>query len=220
MQVSNVTLLQNYYYQAYATVRQYSDCFVALCPPENQVDGSEFQSFMAGSQYTKVIQDVHRRASGHVRNQELLAEIYAKHQGPSCCMVEDMCTGEHQTLHPLPSCAPHTLFIWLQNNRQYEGRVLVCVTVRAQPLPRSDSCYCTGRAVQSCNRPPILCSWLNCVASPSAQVLQLPRERELLGMVAERVRYADQPNAVLRQEGRPAAGHRRVDPGRCAQSPI
>ena len=60
LQVSNVTLLQNYYTQAYATVRKYSSCFVALCPPESQSDGSTFQFFMAGSPYTKVIQDVHK----------------------------------------------------------------------------------------------------------------------------------------------------------------
>ena len=62
LQVGNVTLLQNYYMQAYATVRKYSSCIVALCPPESQSDGSAFQFFMAGGPYTKVIQDVHKCA--------------------------------------------------------------------------------------------------------------------------------------------------------------
>ena len=65
LQTSNTTLLKSYYMQAYSTVRKYSNCFVALCPPESQVDGSEFQSFMAASPYTKVIQDVHRCGSVH-----------------------------------------------------------------------------------------------------------------------------------------------------------
>ncbi len=75
LQVSNTTLLKNYYTQAYATVRKYSSCFVALCPPESQVDGSEFQTFMNAPAYTKVIQDVHRRACGHVRIRACLPEF-------------------------------------------------------------------------------------------------------------------------------------------------
>ncbi len=67
-QVGNVTLLQNYYMQAYATVRKYSSCIIALCPPESQGDGSAFQFFMAGAPYTKVIQDVHKCASAVVRS--------------------------------------------------------------------------------------------------------------------------------------------------------
>ncbi len=60
LQTSNTALLKSYYMQAYSTVRKYSSCFVALCPPESQSDGSAFQSFMAAAPYTKVIQDVHR----------------------------------------------------------------------------------------------------------------------------------------------------------------
>ena len=67
VQVGNVTLLQSYYMQAYATVRKYSNCIVALCPPESQSDGSAFQFFMAGAPYTKVIQDVHKCGSHDVR---------------------------------------------------------------------------------------------------------------------------------------------------------
>ncbi len=65
LQVGNVTLLQNYYIQAYTTVRKYSSCIVALCPPESQSDGSALQFFMAGAPYTKVIQDVHKCALPH-----------------------------------------------------------------------------------------------------------------------------------------------------------
>ena len=66
-QVSNITLLQNYYMQAYTTVRKYSSCFVALCPPESQPDGSAFQFFNPAPSYTKVIQDVHKCARKAVR---------------------------------------------------------------------------------------------------------------------------------------------------------
>jgi len=59
--VKNVGMLQSYYYAAYAAVRKYApDCFVAISPREWEQDGAEWQFFMAGPPYKKVIQDLHR----------------------------------------------------------------------------------------------------------------------------------------------------------------
>ena len=60
-QVTNATVLQEYYIAGYNIVRTYSaDCFVAISPREWEQDGSEWQFFMYGDGYTKVLQDLHR----------------------------------------------------------------------------------------------------------------------------------------------------------------
>jgi hypothetical protein len=63
--VSNVGALGLYYETAYAAVRAASPhCFVAISPLLWQQDGGAWQTFMAAPPYTRVLQDLHRRAAG------------------------------------------------------------------------------------------------------------------------------------------------------------
>jgi len=173
-QTSNTTLLKSYYMQAYSTVRKYSNCFVALCPPESQNDGSAFQSFMAAAPYTKVIQDVHRcgcadtrvlRAA--VREQQHVTQI----AGLMLAVFVDFAPSQAK-------CSAKLHF------------------------PES-----TKTGIHASRE-----------ASPGwwPQVLQHRWQRAVQDVVAERVRQRHGGDQGVHQERRPAAGHRRVDPGRCA----
>ena len=53
--------LQAYYMDVYAAVRKWApDCFFVVSPRNWEQDGGEWQNFMAGPTFTKVLQDVHR----------------------------------------------------------------------------------------------------------------------------------------------------------------
>ncbi len=53
--------LKAYYVDAYAAVRKWApDCFFVVSPRNWEQDGGAWQNFMAGPQFTKVLQDVHR----------------------------------------------------------------------------------------------------------------------------------------------------------------
>ena len=55
-----VAPLQAYYKAAYAAVRRYSPHgWVVIAPRVYEQDGSEWQHFMTGSKYTRVLQDLH-----------------------------------------------------------------------------------------------------------------------------------------------------------------
>ena len=112
LQVSNTALLQSYYYQAYATVRKYSNCFVALCPPESQPDGSTFQQFMTNSSYSKVIQDVKMCAEATATRACPFDERPSSRRG-SCVQAErvraqgvDTGATQRKHRHHQSSCAP------------------------------------------------------------------------------------------------------------------
>ncbi len=53
--------LKAYYMDAYAAVRKSApDCFFVVSPRNWEQDGGAWQNFMAGPEFTKVLQDVHR----------------------------------------------------------------------------------------------------------------------------------------------------------------
>ena len=60
-QIADTTGLQNYYRAGYAIIRQYCpECYVIINPREFELTGSQWQFFMSGAPYTKVLQDLHR----------------------------------------------------------------------------------------------------------------------------------------------------------------
>ena len=62
-QIADTVALQNYYRAGYAIVRQYCvECYVIINPREFELTGKAWQFFMSGAGYTKVLQDLHRRA--------------------------------------------------------------------------------------------------------------------------------------------------------------
>ena len=60
-QVLSRPLLEQYYMDAYDAVRKHSPgCFVIFAPRQWETDGLEWNTFMSGAPYTKVLQDIHR----------------------------------------------------------------------------------------------------------------------------------------------------------------
>ena len=115
---------------AYAAVRKWApDCFFVVSPRNWEQDGAEWQNFMTGGSFTKVLQDLHKcgvvpperpvsfDAPLHVLPSVMAVQI-RQNRISECCVAEQVPAGLGWAQFGSMTVAQHTT--WAEQNRKRE----------------------------------------------------------------------------------------------------